>query len=271
MRHNGLTFTKVTPEEKKEVEPMLRAVVDAAGPSNDGEPPVPFERISFFKVPFTQALDLVRPATPSQIPIASSLGHFSYPSPLCVQVNGRKVYLRAGFAYVPQEKLTNLIVARFRAALSYSLVCAYKTLPAVLRDERISPMLLNLSKAYVGQQFGATQVKGDEVTADQVDGVRHISDFPASPCRDTFVPRRCAVGKGIIPFVYAMVAHETQGIPPFTPCWSYAIWIVPEGECVGFCCYCRSTLIPPSDPTCVRASACHWSKRCYSGKQNLRR
>jgi hypothetical protein len=35
---------------------------------------------------------------------------------------------------------------------------AYKALPVILRDERLDPVLSNMSKAYVGPDFGSRKV-----------------------------------------------------------------------------------------------------------------
>ena len=60
----------------------------------------------------------------------------------------RQVLVRAGWAYVPRDQLLHIVIARFRKSLSQSLVTAMKTLPQVLTDDRIAPLLRNLSKAY---------------------------------------------------------------------------------------------------------------------------
>jgi hypothetical protein len=39
--------------------------------------------------------------------------------------------------------------------LSYSLIAANRFLPEVLRDERLKPMLENMSKTYTGPEYGA--------------------------------------------------------------------------------------------------------------------
>lgn len=105
-----------------------------------------------FKVPFTQALELV--AT-------------------------RRALVRGGFAYVPREHLTHIIVGRFRTRLSLGLVQASKALPAVLRDERLGPVLGNMSKAYLGPQYGdqGGALAGDQVRATEVAGLSSTS-FP---------------------------------------------------------------------------------------------
>lgn len=67
--------------------------------------------------------------------------------------------LRNGYAYIPKHRLLAIIVNRFRAYLSRSLAFAYKNLPAILRDERLAPMLSNMSNAYMGPEFGSGSKK----------------------------------------------------------------------------------------------------------------
>lgn len=73
---------------------------------------------SYVKVPFKEAISLV----------------------------GRRiVFLHKGVAYVPVKELTTILSAHFRAKISGELVKAYKYWPEIMKDERISRMLLNLS------------------------------------------------------------------------------------------------------------------------------
>lgn len=62
--------------------------------------------------------------------------------------------------------------------LSFSLVQVNKILPAVLRDERLKPMLENMSKTYTGPEYGAGGRKSVEhVTAGDVDELAQAA-FP---------------------------------------------------------------------------------------------
>jgi len=47
------------------------------------------------------------------------------------------------------------VPACLRLQLSYSLIAANRFLPEVLRDERLKPMLENMSKTYTGPEYGA--------------------------------------------------------------------------------------------------------------------
>lgn len=60
-------------------------------------------------------------------------------------VGRRAVFLYQGFAYVPIRELQQIASAHFRARLSAELNKAFKYLPQILKDERLSQMLINLS------------------------------------------------------------------------------------------------------------------------------
>lgn len=127
------------------------------------------------------------------------------------QVSSRQVLLRAGYAYVPRDKLVSIIMGRFRthvrciarrrrcvrasragphsptrvrcvAQLNFCMVRAYKALPAILQDPRFAPRLTNLSKAYVGPGFGGqTGEKANGVTPENLNSVRDDPREPATP------------------------------------------------------------------------------------------
>lgn len=104
-----------------------------------------FETERYFKVPFTQAKDLVR---------------------------SRKVFLASGYAYVPRGRMITIIVNRFRAYLSNMLKQANRFLPVMLADERLEPILKNMSTAYTGPDFGNGKGKvGEHVTADDIESL----------------------------------------------------------------------------------------------------
>jgi hypothetical protein len=47
-----------------------------------------------------------------------------------------QVFLEAGFAFVPMERLVSIIVARFRTTLSRALLDAMRSFPYILADTR---------------------------------------------------------------------------------------------------------------------------------------
>ena len=66
-----------------------------------------------------------------------------------------KVYIEGGNVYVPTQKLLSIIVARFRMSISKALTTASAAFSSVCGgDSRISPLLKNMHKMYVGREFG---------------------------------------------------------------------------------------------------------------------
>jgi len=159
-QRHGLVLNALTPDEKALVDAPLRELfaaiggedrvkdADAGGGGAGAAAPVParapatFEETVFFKVPFKQAIDLVR---------------------------GRRVFLRDGCAYVPKGRIVSIIVNRFAAYLKRALATASKVLPSLLADERIKPILDSMAKAYTGPDFGGKKGVAGEVRAESVD------------------------------------------------------------------------------------------------------
>lgn len=82
--------------------------------------------LDFYKVPFTDVLDLVRV---------------------------RKVFLKDGYAYVPHPEIVSIILGIFRSQLSLALSVTARRLPFLEEDSRLLPMLKHLSSAYIGENF----------------------------------------------------------------------------------------------------------------------
>ncbi|XP_037321408.2 DNA primase large subunit [Pungitius pungitius] len=107
------------------------------------------EQEIFYKVPFQDALDLVR---------------------------ARKVYLQAGYVYIPHMDIVTIVLNDFRTRLSKSLALTARSLPAVHSDERLQPLLNHLSHAYVGQDYSIQKNVG-KISLDQIDSLSGKS-FP---------------------------------------------------------------------------------------------
>lgn len=71
-------------------------------------------------------------------------------------VKSRRVYIERGYAYVPKSDIISIIVGAFRAQLSAALTATSKALPSLEEDTRLLPMLTNLSKQYLGSDYGNT-------------------------------------------------------------------------------------------------------------------
>lgn len=103
---------------------------------------LPFSEIQYFRIPFTQALDLV---------------------------GKRHVFMRNGFAYVPQSHMVSIIVARFRMHLSRELLQASHVFPLVSRDPRLAPLLKGVHQQYVGKDYAQNEQKEGVVTPENLD------------------------------------------------------------------------------------------------------
>lgn len=91
-------------------------------------------------------------------------------------VNQRKVFLCDGFAYVASADVVSLILGEFRTRLSKALVAAAKALPRMEEDERLLPVLQNMSRQYVGPEYGNRTSTNGQVTADNIEKL--VPHFP---------------------------------------------------------------------------------------------
>lgn len=94
------------------------------------------------------------------------------------------MFLKAGYAYVPDVELVTLVVTRFRASLSHSLSRLGLALVSRLADEgtRLLPLLTSLSKRYLGEDdFGIKNPIFGAVSSSQVNELARVFGlFP--PC-----------------------------------------------------------------------------------------
>ncbi|KAK0069423.1 DNA primase large subunit [Biomphalaria pfeifferi] len=129
---NNLKYKPVEKDEQEEVTREMDGLDHLTNSTNK----------EFYKVPFTEALDLVR---------------------------NRKVFLRDGYAYVPQEDLVSILLSLFRTQLSHALVVTSRALPNMEEDGRLLPMLCGLSKRYLGQDYGVKKQNVGVVTAEMIE------------------------------------------------------------------------------------------------------
>ncbi|CAL4145405.1 unnamed protein product, partial [Meganyctiphanes norvegica] len=120
MEHNNLAFTPISTEEmRSERENLLNGTYNiSSGDQMEGR--------TFFKVPFTEALELIRT---------------------------RKVFIKEGFAYVPDTELATLVTAAFRAKLSQALAVTNRALPQLEDDDRLMRLLQDFDKRYTGSDY----------------------------------------------------------------------------------------------------------------------
>lgn len=131
-------YPKMDPEEKKELLPYL---VASGFKLNQDD----VMRSDYFRIAFEEALELVR---------------------------SRKVYVHRGDAFIPRRDMMSIIAGLFRARLSAALTATSKALPNLEEDNRLLPMLNNLSKQYLGQEYGDKKSSDTKVTPADIPKVR---------------------------------------------------------------------------------------------------
>uniref|UniRef100_A0A914XBG7 DNA primase large subunit n=1 Tax=Plectus sambesii TaxID=2011161 RepID=A0A914XBG7_9BILA len=105
----------------------------------------------FWKVPFTDALELVRK---------------------------RRVFLKNGQAFVPRSDLIVIIAGKFRKNMSFAMAKASKYFAYIEEEDRLGPFLRRLSnKAYVGKDYTNAGENNARVTPEMVEGLASTS-FP---------------------------------------------------------------------------------------------
>lgn len=139
---NNLRYDTITTEEKMILkDKLVNSSYNISG--------ITVEEQEIYKVPFQEALDLVR---------------------------SRRVYLKAGYAYIPHQDIITIVLNDFRTRLSKALALTARSLPAVQSDERLQPLLNHLSHAYVGQDYSVQKNIG-KISLEQIDPLSSKS-FP---------------------------------------------------------------------------------------------
>ncbi|XP_053292996.1 DNA primase large subunit [Pleuronectes platessa] len=142
MHRNNLQYDTISVEEKKTLqEKLINSSYSVSG--------ITVEEQDFYKVPFQDALDLVRM---------------------------RRVYLKAGYAYIPHQDIVAIVLNDFRTRISKALALTARSLPAVHSDERLQPLLNHLSHAYVGQDYSIQKNVG-KISLEQIDSLS-VKSFP---------------------------------------------------------------------------------------------
>ncbi|XP_035665558.1 DNA primase large subunit-like [Branchiostoma floridae] len=139
---NNLDYQPIPEEEKK----ALRDELKSSSYEMKGDK---FETTDFYKVPFQEALDLVR---------------------------ARKVYLKKGYVYVPQSELVSIILSAFRENLSkalavspvYILICSHVYKLVVPQPH---------STQYLGQDYSNRKSTAGKVAPEDIEPLSKKS-FP---------------------------------------------------------------------------------------------
>ncbi|KAI0835705.1 DNA primase, large subunit [Hypoxylon sp. FL0890] len=90
-------------------------------------------------------------------------------------IEGRRVFLKAGKAYVPSKELPSMVIAEFTKRLDRALELTARALPRLDEDDRLTPILDHLSKNFVtpdaSYNSSTSTVPGAEITARNVDNL----------------------------------------------------------------------------------------------------
>ncbi|KAK7874135.1 hypothetical protein R5R35_004678 [Gryllus longicercus] len=140
---NQLHYSPITDEEKSSV--LKGLLSSTAGATHAG-----VETIDFYKVPFTDVLDLI---------------------------TTRKVYLSRGYAYIPSRDLLSVISSIFRSNLLRNLQITASSIVDLEEDERLKP-LLNLHQLDFAETYDYKKAEG-VVSPEDLDPLSRVS-FP--PC-----------------------------------------------------------------------------------------
>ncbi|KAG0689826.1 hypothetical protein C6P40_004395 [Pichia californica] len=81
-------------------------------------------------------------------------------------VASRKVVIKKGNAYVPEFLQMNLLANEYSKFLEEQLLITLRLLPGLDEDERLVPILDNLSKGYISSEFQSFQEGGDQAESD---------------------------------------------------------------------------------------------------------
>ncbi|XP_053142473.1 DNA primase large subunit isoform X1 [Hemicordylus capensis] len=144
LEYANLAYDAIDTTEKQKIAEELRN-------STPGFGGVKVEECVYYKVPFCDAVDLVRV---------------------------RRVYFHGGYAYVPQQDIVAIVLNDYRTKLSKALALTARSLPVVQTDERLQPLLSHLSHAYVGPDYSLQKSTG-KISLGQIDALS-VKSFP--PC-----------------------------------------------------------------------------------------
>ncbi|KAK5995910.1 putative DNA primase large subunit [Cladobotryum mycophilum] len=96
-------------------------------------------------------------------------------------IEGRRVFLKAGKAYVPGREQSSMVVAEFTTRLERQLELTARALPKLDEDDRLTPILNHLSKNFItpdsAYMSGSTAPIGAQITSANVDSLSQ--HFPA--------------------------------------------------------------------------------------------
>ncbi|XP_063230800.1 DNA primase large subunit-like [Bacillus rossius redtenbacheri] len=139
---NRLDYSPISAEMKASIKDKLYESTFMLSPAH-------VETLEFYRVPFTDVVDLVR---------------------------ARKIYLSQGSAFVPSSEFISVLSSVFRENLSHALAMTARRLPALEEDERLFRMLKGLHHTYTGDDYITSKNKAG-VSIEELDSLSQKS-FP---------------------------------------------------------------------------------------------
>lgn len=137
---NKLDYSAISEDEKNEVK-------DGLYESTFGQNAANIELTEFYKVHFTEVLDLIK---------------------------FRKCFLQKGFAYVSSHYFISIISANYTQKINAGLESCQRILPEIENDDRLCRLLRALHKSYTGKDY---TVAANHVTPESLDQLSKKS-FP---------------------------------------------------------------------------------------------
>lgn len=137
---NQLNYSAISEEEKNEVK-------DGLYESTFGQNASKIEFTEFYKVHFTEVLDLIK---------------------------FRKCFVQKGFCYVSSYDFISIISAHYALKVSAGLESCQRILPEIENDDRLCRLLRSLHKSYTGKDY---TVSANQVTPESLDQLSKKS-FP---------------------------------------------------------------------------------------------
>ena len=192
LQHNGLDYHPIDAKEFERVRADLHNTLNVMMRKDDANAALANGASGFYAVPFEEVSDLVRgrrvfmSGGKAYVPQVRSIQKFFTHRP--VSTFDRVPFQLTGELFFwndPQDQLASLVVGAFRSRLSKALVVASRRWAqhvAGEEKERLAPVVLSLSKRYLGRDYGKAggangEGGGDVVTLKDLNGAAAKS-FP---------------------------------------------------------------------------------------------
>ncbi|KAL2195101.1 eukaryotic and archaeal DNA primase, large subunit-domain-containing protein [Corynascus similis CBS 632.67] len=147
VRTLNLDWEAVSDEEKRELAPQLASTITFGGGHGGKRAPQVLDE-DWLKVDWMRVPDLVE---------------------------SRRVYVRAGMAYVPGREQQSMVLNAFTKRLEEALELTARALPRLDEDDRLTPILNHLSKNFIAPDAGysgsGAPIEGAEISARNIDNL----------------------------------------------------------------------------------------------------